>query len=1621
MFHGKVSTYISREKFSEALRRTGFSRNAFVDNELKKIIDTKIQFGEPVNFYVVDTSEIHVGNYGNLAYKIILYCITEDGVKNSLILDNIKPYFDLLLENTDLEKILEILSESNLVPEKTKEFEAKYAKYLNIKKQKWIRIYYSTTINRKKALSLLNDYTTANNDTSFKNVVFRSNKILAAGWNVAQDYVLDSSTNHEFLKIENIRVFNLDFKKIKEFGKIDTLPTMLYEKTIVANFDIETTSDEPIGDKPPDYNKLNTDKIFMISVNFSFRTDKEPFLVVNINSLAHFRDPRALNIYCRNQYEIVEAFGQILGKMCPDKITEFNGGNYDWPFVIAILEQDEVRHYNFIKDLSMVNPDAYCSNFLLRPKLKRENFSFGGESENKSKKSGVTEEMIKIEADRNHDVKTYRLPGYIPIDIRPMMMQVYPKEQKSSLNFYLEMANLKPKEDMAYTYMFAIEKVVRILSKRWKIVKLDELIAKAQSILDENDKKREENPDFVPELLLSAEDVGAFTKSPYKLHLTTTEKILQMFKDVVLVASYCNYDAISCHLLTKKRNLINDKHDVCHLSYNDPYDAFYRANGMKIRNLMISKGKPMNYVFSNTNVYGLENAVFCQYQDPTNPNNFIMVMKKDLKFPGAYVNPPKKGLYRDSLEVKKPRLEKLLSESLDRDLKELETIKNFNNDYSNEHDRPCAGLDFSSLYPNVMNTINASPDMVLNPRLNMVPKLYFKDKIAGIYDHEVYMLELDGKPIYFRRITYYYKGHEGVKECLVDGYIAQKTVIIGKRPDGTYIVHNDPDLDGLYPIVLKELHLLRGDAKKKMEKYDNAIELLKSIDPNTNVTKDYVREFLADFRCKREKEYAENPVDFNKYQLEKLKHIEAFLEQEYFGKDITYLQFWEDIQFFKSYYNSKQNAIKVYMNSIYGELGNKRSANFVPVLSGGVTTHGVKFIKAVKKFVLNKGFRVLYGDTDSLYICAPERAFTEIDELYRTGKITKLEYWTQMIDITMKELDILKKEVFDFLKLITGNIFLSMAYEEVLFPYALLGQKKYIGIQHKNIIDLSICTETNVEKFKKSESLFIRGLEMTKRGGSPIMRDCSYQVFMTAFNINESRSLQEIVIDQLRIINEKYDEGKYSVGDFVRTQRYKLPPMKNGEIELDKNGNEKGNKTVLKFVDRMTIVNRHIPTIKPPDVGERFRYIMVRRSEKIIDLNGRKKNRPVGDFLEYPESFSNDEYQDYLGQKLEININYYVKEIIGQLARFLAYHTDFSGIVDESIYEDKDLYGKADKKATDLAFKFLQDIWDRNYKRQENDTTMLHKTITGKERERFDSILEQVFGEDSIIFNRSKIGETLVSLDISGYGDFIRVKNNNKILPKIIESLEEDMEKTVTNLMKNYNFYETYYSSMTKKKAEQARRLIHDHYFSEKTYFMLTDFTAFMNAVRSNPKPFKSVDEKGKKIKQGIKIELRNKLYDQYNKTKNELIGVLENFLHDMAAPIKTLQDIHELDCFYSETSFNEYNVNYIKDINEDVWETTLQKYGLDDPDSYSGKRENIQKATDLIMKLTTYRLMISEILYDTQYHREKRTNMGKLGAAAAKKITSQSSVNTFLAGSTPKKSAQDLVNERIKKMSSNI
>ncbi|PKC56356.1 hypothetical protein RhiirA1_315996, partial [Rhizophagus irregularis] len=66
--------------------------------------------------------------------------------------------------------------------------------------------------------------------------------------------------------------------------------------------------------------------------------------------------------------------------------------------------------------------------------------------------------------------------------------------------------------------------------------------------------------------------------------------------------------------------------------------------------------------------------------------------------------------------------------------------------------------------------------------------------------------------------------------------------------------------------------------------------------------------------------------------------------------------------------NSKQKAIKLYMNSFYGVTGRSGSPFYILELAGGVTSAGQEIIKRVAEYVRKKGFRIKYGDTDSLYL-----------------------------------------------------------------------------------------------------------------------------------------------------------------------------------------------------------------------------------------------------------------------------------------------------------------------------------------------------------------------------------------------------------------------------------------------------------------------------------------------------------------------------------------------------------------------------------------------------------------------------------------------------------------------------
>jgi len=66
--------------------------------------------------------------------------------------------------------------------------------------------------------------------------------------------------------------------------------------------------------------------------------------------------------------------------------------------------------------------------------------------------------------------------------------------------------------------------------------------------------------------------------------------------------------------------------------------------------------------------------------------------------------------------------------------------------------------------------------------------------------------------------------------------------------------------------------------------------------------------------------------------------------------------------------NTASNAIKILMNSFYGVLGTPACRFYNPALANSITGTGREMLLWSKRWFEAKGFKVLYGDTDSLFV-----------------------------------------------------------------------------------------------------------------------------------------------------------------------------------------------------------------------------------------------------------------------------------------------------------------------------------------------------------------------------------------------------------------------------------------------------------------------------------------------------------------------------------------------------------------------------------------------------------------------------------------------------------------------------
>ncbi|CAI2192640.1 7082_t:CDS:2, partial [Funneliformis geosporum] len=140
------------------------------------------------------------------------------------------------------------------------------------------------------------------------------------------------------------------------------------------------------------------------------------------------------------------------------------------------------------------------------------------------------------------------------------------------------------------------------------------------------------------------------------------------------------------------------------------------------------------------------------------------------------------------------------------------------------------------------------------------------------------------------------------------------------------------------------------------------------------------------------------PLGKKKQYLEKMissakkrgKRVSESLNSEYSSVCFDY-----------DYWDSKQKALKVYMNTFYEEVGNSKSPIFLRELACETTTAGKYNLNLVAEFISKKG-----------------------------KKLSKEAYWTEMVKITMDMMKKLRDQVNAYLRIKSEMSYLKMAYEE---------------------------------------------------------------------------------------------------------------------------------------------------------------------------------------------------------------------------------------------------------------------------------------------------------------------------------------------------------------------------------------------------------------------------------------------------------------------------------------------------------------------------------------------------------------------------------------------------------------
>ena len=196
----------------------------------------------------------------------------------------------------------------------------------------------------------------------------------------------------------------------------------------------------------------------------------------------------------------------------------------------------------------------------------------------------------------------------------------------------------------------------------------------------------------------------------------------------------------------------------------------------------------------------------------------------------------------------------------------------------------------------------------------------------------------------------------------------------------------------------------------------------------------------------------------------------------------------------------KSHAIKIIMNSFFGVMANPASRFFNLDIANAITSFGRMIVKETAEKIKEKGYNVIYGDTDSVFVETNAKSYEEAKE---TGiKIQNMinEYFNRIV-----------KEKYN------RNSFLEIEFEKVYKKFLMPmtrgnetgAKKRYAGIIEKK------------EGDKKQTYLDVVGLEIVRRDWTDLAKKFQYELLEKVFNDKDVNKYIKKFVEDLK--NGKYD------------------------------------------------------------------------------------------------------------------------------------------------------------------------------------------------------------------------------------------------------------------------------------------------------------------------------------------------------------------------------------------------------------------------------------------------------------------------------------------------------------------